>query len=111
MKKSKMILDYTVDITVSYTHLDVYKRQGKIHYINKHGEFKIGLLPAVYEKCIEYGIKPKVVDMRQPLPSRFLYCRYRRWERSGGIGRCIRSGCCYLAVPLWPALYPIPCLR
>lgn len=41
---------------------------GKIHYINKHGEFKIGLLPAVYEKCIEYGIKPKVVDMRQPLP-------------------------------------------
>lgn len=28
-----------------------------------------------------------------------------------GIGRCIRSGCCYLAVPLWPALYPIPCLR
>lgn len=41
---------------------------GKIHYVNKHGEFKIGLLPAVYEKCIEYGIKPKVVDMRQPLP-------------------------------------------
>ena len=41
---------------------------GKIHYINKHGEFKIGLLPAVYEKCIEYGIKPKVVDMRKPLP-------------------------------------------
>ena len=41
---------------------------GKIHYINKHGEFKIGFLPAVYEKCIEYGIKPKVVDMRQPLP-------------------------------------------
>lgn len=41
---------------------------GKIHYVNKHGEFKIGLLPAVYEKCIEYGIKPKVVDMRKPLP-------------------------------------------
>lgn len=41
---------------------------GKIHYINKHGEFKIGFLPAVYEKCIEYGIKPKVVDMRKPLP-------------------------------------------
>lgn len=40
----------------------------KIHYINKHGEFKIGFLPAVYEKCIEYGIKPKVVDMRKPLP-------------------------------------------
>lgn len=41
---------------------------GKIHHINKHGEFKIGFLPAVYEKCIEYGIKPKVVDMRKPLP-------------------------------------------
>ena len=41
---------------------------GKIHYINKHGEFKIGFLPAVYEKCIEYGIKPKVVDTRKPLP-------------------------------------------
>ncbi len=41
---------------------------GKIHYINNHGEFKIGFLPAVYEKCIEYGIKPKVVDMRKPLP-------------------------------------------
>lgn len=41
---------------------------GKIHYINKHSEFKIGFLPAVYEKCIEYGIKPKVVDMRKPLP-------------------------------------------
>lgn len=41
---------------------------GKIHYVNKHGEFKIGFLPTVYEKCIEYGIKPKVVDMRKPLP-------------------------------------------
>ena len=44
------------------------KWDGKIHYVNKYGEFKIGLLPAVYEKCIEYGIKPKVVDMRKPLP-------------------------------------------
>lgn len=41
---------------------------GKIHYINKYGEFKIGLLPSVYEKCIEYGLKPTVIDMRQPLP-------------------------------------------
>ena len=41
---------------------------GKIHYINKHGEFKIGLLPVVYDKGIEYGFKPKVVDLRQPLP-------------------------------------------
>lgn len=41
---------------------------GKIHYITKTGQFKIGLLPLIYEKCIEYGIKPKVVDMRQPLP-------------------------------------------
>lgn len=47
---------------------DMQNWDGKIHYINKHGEFKIGFLPAVYEKCIEYGIKPKVVDMRKPLP-------------------------------------------
>ncbi len=32
------------------------------------GQFKIGLLPKVYDMCIEMGIKPKVVDMRQPLP-------------------------------------------
>lgn len=41
---------------------------GKIHYITKTGQFKIGLLPSVYGKCIEYGIKPKVIDMRQSLP-------------------------------------------
>lgn len=41
---------------------------GKIHYITKTGQFKIGLLPRVYDRCIEMGIKPKVVDMRQPLP-------------------------------------------
>lgn len=41
---------------------------GKIHYITKIGQFKIGLLPRVYDRCIEMGIKPKVVDMRQPLP-------------------------------------------
>ena len=41
---------------------------GKIHYITKTGQFKIGLLPRVYNRCIEMGIKPKVVDMRQPLP-------------------------------------------
>jgi superfamily II DNA or RNA helicase len=41
---------------------------GKIHYITKTGQFKIGLLPKVYDMCIEMGIKPKVVDTRQPLP-------------------------------------------
>lgn len=41
---------------------------GKIHYITKTGQFKIGLLPSVYNKCIEYGIRPTVVDMRKPLP-------------------------------------------
>lgn len=41
---------------------------GKIHYITKTGQFKIGLLPAIYKKCIEYGIKPKVVDLRTKLP-------------------------------------------
>lgn len=41
---------------------------GKIKYINKRGDFKIGLLPAVLAKCKEYGIKPKVVDLRNPVP-------------------------------------------
>lgn len=41
---------------------------GKIKYITKTGQFKIGLLPSVYKRCIELGIKPIVVDMRQPLP-------------------------------------------
>ena len=41
---------------------------GKIHYITKTGQFKIGLLPKVYDMCMAMGIKPKIVDMRQPLP-------------------------------------------
>ena len=41
---------------------------GKIKYINKNGDFKIGLLPAVLAKCKEYGIMPEVVDLRNPVP-------------------------------------------
>lgn len=41
---------------------------GKIKYITKTGQFKIGLLSSVYKRCIELGIKPIIVDMRQPLP-------------------------------------------
>ena len=41
---------------------------GKIKYITKTGQFKIGLLPSVYKRCIELGIKTIIVDMRQPLP-------------------------------------------
>ena len=40
---------------------------GKVKYITKTGQFKIGLLPAVYNKCLEYGIKPKVIDLREPI--------------------------------------------
>ncbi len=36
-------------------------KDGKITI--KTGQFKIGLLPKVYDRCIEMGIKPKVVDM------------------------------------------------
>lgn len=35
---------------------------GKIKYITKTGQFKIGLLPSVYKRCIELGIKPIIVD-------------------------------------------------
>lgn len=41
---------------------------GKIKYINKSGDFKIGLLPAVLAKCKEYGINPQIVDLRRPVP-------------------------------------------
>lgn len=41
---------------------------GKIKYITKTGQFKIGLLPSIYKRCIEYGIKPEIIDMRNPLP-------------------------------------------
>lgn len=41
---------------------------GKIKYINKGGQFKIGLLPSVLAKCKEYGLKVEVVDLRRPVP-------------------------------------------
>jgi superfamily II DNA or RNA helicase len=42
---------------------------GMIHYINKRGSFKIGLLPRVFDKCVEYGLKPKVIDNRRVVSS------------------------------------------
>lgn len=37
---------------------------GKVHYIGKYGNFKIGLLPRVYKKLTEYGLKVKIEDRR-----------------------------------------------
>ena len=41
---------------------------GKIHFINKAGIFKIGLLPKIYNKCKEYGLKVFIEDFRKPVP-------------------------------------------
>lgn len=41
---------------------------GQVKFITKSGKFKIGLLPSVLHACEEMGIKPKVVDLRKPVP-------------------------------------------
>ncbi|MCM1438820.1 MAG: DEAD/DEAH box helicase family protein [Roseburia sp.] len=41
---------------------------GKVHFLSKYGKFKIGLLPRVYKKCLEYGLKVEVIDNRRPIP-------------------------------------------
>lgn len=40
---------------------------GKVHFLSKYGKFKIGLLPRVYKKCIEYGLNVEVIDNRRPI--------------------------------------------
>ena len=42
---------------------------GKIKYITKGGQFKIGLLPAVLEKCKELKLNVRLVDMRLKVPT------------------------------------------
>lgn len=41
---------------------------GKVKYITQAGQFKIGLLTAVLDKCKEYGIDVDIIDLRQPVP-------------------------------------------
>lgn len=40
---------------------------GKVHFLSKYGKFKIGLLPRVYKKCLEYGLKVEIIDNRRPI--------------------------------------------
>lgn len=47
-----------------YLRMRIKEWDGKVHLINKSGMFKIGLLPKVYDKCVELGIRPKIVDQR-----------------------------------------------
>lgn len=37
---------------------------GMVHFVSKYGKFKIGMLPRIYELCKEWGLKPKLVDLR-----------------------------------------------
>ena len=42
---------------------------GTVKFITKTGQFKIGLLPAIYEACKALGLRQvKIVDMRKPVP-------------------------------------------
>lgn len=42
---------------------------GKVKYISKTGQFKIGLLPAIVDKLHSYDYKDfEIIDMRQPVP-------------------------------------------
>lgn len=41
---------------------------GKVHFLNKYGKFKIGMLPRVYQWCKDNGLNVEVVDKRLPIP-------------------------------------------
>lgn len=40
---------------------------GIVHFLSQYGKFKIGLLPRVYKKCLEYGLKPQIIDQRRSI--------------------------------------------
>lgn len=43
---------------------------GQVRFITKSGQFKIGLLPSVYESCKAMGLKDvEIVDLRAPVPT------------------------------------------
>lgn len=52
-------------------HIMMYSRaknwDGYVKYISEYGQFKIGLLNKVYNKCLEFGQKVKIIDNRPPL--------------------------------------------
>lgn len=41
---------------------------GKVHFLNKYGKFKIGMLPRVYQWCKDNGLNVELVDKRLPIP-------------------------------------------
>lgn len=51
-----------------FLRMKVKEWDGKVHFLNKYGIFKIGLLPRVYSRLLEYGLKVKIIDLRKPLP-------------------------------------------
>lgn len=72
---AKLALKVYNDFTIRHPQAFYLKRRlknwdGKVHYINQRGVFKIGFLPKVYEKCLEYGIRPKIIDERRVVSSK-----------------------------------------
>lgn len=48
-----------------YLRRTIKNWDGKVHFISKYGRFKIGLLPRVYKKLQEYGLKVEIIDQRR----------------------------------------------
>lgn len=48
-----------------YLRRTIKNWDGKVHFVSKYGRFKIGLLPRVYKKLKEYGLKVEIIDQRR----------------------------------------------
>lgn len=48
-----------------YLRRTIKNWDGMVHFVSKYGRFKIGLLPRVYKKLKEYGLKVDIIDQRR----------------------------------------------
>lgn len=48
-----------------YLRRTIKNWDGMVHFVSKYGRFKIGLLPRVYKKLKEYGLKVEIIDQRR----------------------------------------------
>lgn len=48
-----------------YLRRTIKNWDGKVHFVSKYGRFKIGLLPRIYKKLRDYGLKVEIIDQRR----------------------------------------------
>lgn len=48
-----------------YLRRTVKNWDGMVHFVSKYGRFKIGLLPRIYKKLKDYGLKVEIIDQRR----------------------------------------------